>query len=80
MTKTERFAEMASRRGIECAHIGMRVSVKGRSGVIVGSNDANNLNVIFDGQKHAVNCHPTWETRYFSVDGSVLASYEGETR
>lgn len=81
MTKSQRFAAMAARRGIEFARIGMRISVNGRNGKIVGSNHADNLDVRFDGYKHISNCHPTWETRYFADDGSVLASFcEGETR
>ena len=80
LTKAEQFiADMKRHRGIDFAKIGMQVEVDGDIGTIVGMNDSANLDVTFANQqrygKHKHNCHPTWETRYFDADGSVLADY-----
>ena len=42
-------------------HLGQRITVDGKRGVIVGANSSSNLDVLFDGEKHASNCHPTWK-------------------
>lgn len=42
-------------------HIGQRITVDGKPGVIVGANESSNLDVLFDGGKRAFNCHPTWK-------------------
>lgn len=80
LTKSEQFvADMKRCRGIDFARIGMQVEVDGDIGTIVGMNSSANLDVKFANQakygKHAHNCHPTWETRYFDADGQVIADY-----
>lgn len=66
-------------RGIDFARIGMQVEVAGDIGTIVGMNSSANLDVKFANQvkygKHAHNCHPTWEARYFDAEGKVIADY-----
>jgi hypothetical protein len=42
--------------------IGQRVTVNGKTGVIVRpQGDPSHFQVRFDGQKHTVPCHPTWK-------------------
>jgi hypothetical protein len=66
---------MADMRGIKFAYQGMKVSVCGQMGTIVGSNQSLNLDVVFDGQYHRNNCHPWHETVYFDRKGNVVADY-----
>lgn len=61
-----------TRRGIHFAFLGQRIDVDGKMGTIVGGNDSLNLNVVFDGQGHVENCHPTWETTYYKNDGHTV--------
>ena len=80
LTKAEQFvADMKRCRGIDFARIGMQIEVDGDIGTIVGMNSSANLDVKFANQvkygKHAHNCHPTWEIRYFDADGKVIADY-----
>lgn len=79
-TKVEQFIEDMTRlRGIDFARIGMQIEVSGDMGTIKGLNSSANLDVVFANQakygKHAHNCHPTWETRYFNERGEVIADY-----
>lgn len=71
----DQFNRMKEMRGIEFAYQGMRIEVAGKMGTIVGSNQSLNLDVVFDGQHWADNCHPWWETRYFDRHGNVVADY-----
>ena len=59
---------------------GMRVksTYSGKSGRISGVNNSENLNVIFDGEKHISNCHPTWMMQYLNSDGVVIAEYSAK--
>jgi len=80
LTKAEQFiADMKRCRGIEFAQIGMQVEVAGERGTIEGMNSSGNLDVVFANRlkygKAKRNCHPTWETRYFDVNGGVIADY-----
>ena len=81
MTKKEKqfIEEMKRCRNIDFAQLGMMIEVNGSIGTIVGMNPSANLNVVFANQqkygKHAHNCHPTWETRYFGSNGKVIADY-----
>ena len=38
---------------------------------VVGGNSSANLNVLFDGDKTAMNCHPYWKKKIFSEDGCI---------
>jgi hypothetical protein len=71
----EQFERMAKMRGIEFAYLGMKVSVCGQMGTIVGSNRSLNLNVVYDGQYNKDNCHPWYETVYYDRKGNVVADY-----
>jgi hypothetical protein len=42
---------------------GMRVTVDGKPGTIIGFRHQY-LRVRFDGDKHALNAHPTWRVEY----------------
>ena len=79
-TKAEQFVtEMTRQRGMDFARIGMQVEVSGDIGTIQGMNSSANLDVKFANEakmgKHAHNCHPTWEIRYFDEHGGVIADY-----
>ncbi len=71
----ERFNEMKTRRGIHFAYIGQRVEVDGKSGVIIGSNSAGNLDVCFTGTTCGSNCHPYWRVKYFDANGNIIREY-----
>lgn len=69
------FKRMCELRGIGFAFQGMRVSVAGRMGTIVGANSSLNLDVVFDGKWVSNNCHPHYETIYFDNYGKEVANY-----
>ena len=68
----EQFERMKEWRDIPFAYIGMKVEVHGKMGTIVGSNSASNLDICFDAEFWANNCHPGCGTRYFDDAGKVL--------
>jgi hypothetical protein len=72
----QRFLDTAKYRGVPFARIGMRVTVDGKWGTIVGNNDSANFNVIFDGSDAPLNCHPNWMMTYYADDGTVLAEFK----
>jgi len=71
----EQFEHMKQGRGIEFAYQGMKITVCGKAGTIVGGNHSMNLDVVFDRQYHRCNCHPWHETVYFDRKGNVIADY-----
>lgn len=80
-TKAEQFiADMIRCRSIEFARVGMMVEVDGEMGTILGMNIRANLSVRMTNQlkhgKHAHNCHPTWNVKYFDDDGKVIAHFD----
>ncbi|KAA6168883.1 hypothetical protein F3K50_22255 [Pseudomonas marginalis] len=80
-TKAQQFVDSMIRcRGIEFAKLGMMVEVDGDLGTIVGMNGSANLDVQFANQlqygKHAHNCHPTWNVKYFDAAGKVIAHFD----
>lgn len=80
--KEEQFiADMIRCRGIEFARLGMKVEFEGEAGTIVGINSSSNLEVKFSNHlkfgKHAHNCHPTWNMKYFGADGGLIAHFDG---
>jgi hypothetical protein len=82
-TMDEQFiADMTRCRGMDWVRIGMQIEVAGDLGTIMGMNSSGNLDVVFVNQlkkgKHAHNCHPTWETRYFASTGAVIANYRSD--
>lgn len=75
-----RLRRTAADRGLPFVHARMQVEVEGHSGVVVDSNDSANFDVLFVEGPHAgltLNCHPTWQTKYFGDDGAVLADFTG---
>ena len=64
-------------RGLDFVKKGMKVqnTYNGKYGVIKGGNSSGNIDVVFDGQNHAENCHPTWAMRYFDDEGNVIADF-----
>jgi hypothetical protein len=80
VSKAEQFIrDMTRQRGMDFVRIGMAVEVDGKRGKIKGMNSSANLDVVFDDTaargKHAYNCHPTWETRYFDENDVCIADY-----
>ncbi len=71
----EQFKETANNRGIPFAKKGMRIKVDGKKGVIKDFNSSANLNVLFDGEKVKVNCHPTWESVFYDEDENIIADF-----
>jgi len=58
-------------RGLPAIKKGMRCEVDGKLGKVVGGNSSANLNVLFDGDKTVMNCHPYWKMKIFTEDGSI---------
>jgi hypothetical protein len=54
----EQFERICKNRGITFAYQGMKIEVAGKQGTIVGGNRSCNLDVVFDGERIASNCHP----------------------
>ena len=69
------FDDMKISRGIPFAKVGMHVNVDGKLGVIVGSNNSNNLQVQLSGFASSSNCHPHWRIKYFDDNGNVIKEY-----
>ena len=72
------FHDVARRRQVPHAQLGMRIQMESDSGVIVGSNSADNFQVLFTSGAHKgkiLPCHPTWMTRYFDKSGNVLGDF-----
>ncbi len=51
---------------------GMRCEVNGQKGKVVGGNGSANFNVLFDGDKRSMNCHPEYKMTIFNDDGSII--------
>ncbi|MDA1915035.1 hypothetical protein PDK20_27155 [Bacillus cereus] len=71
--------EIARKRNMPFLKRGMTVVVDGHKGRVASGNRSGNVNVIFEDTstfgKHSHNCHPKWETVYYSKDGNVVADY-----
>lgn len=65
-------------RGLNFVKKGMKVehTYNGKVGIIKGGNSQGNLDILFEGEKKAQNCHPTWAMKYFDEDGNVIAEYD----
>lgn len=63
--------EIAAYRGLPPIKKGQRCEVDGKPGKIWGGNSSANLNVLFDGEKHPMNCHPYWRMKIFNPDNSI---------
>jgi len=47
----------------------------GKVGIVKGGNSSGNIDVLFEGEKKAENCHPTWAMKYFDENDNVIAEY-----
>lgn len=68
-------AYIKERRNMPFIKRGMKVEVDGQLGKVTAGNRSGNINVLFDGAKFPVNCHPKWRTRFFDKEGNVIADY-----
>ena len=80
LNKADQFAaDILRTRGLDFPRIGMMIEVNGQRGTIQGMNRSANLDVVFVNQlkmgDHEHNCHPTWETCYFDVDGNIIRDF-----
>ena len=66
------FELMIKNRSIPFAKLGMKVSVEGRMGTIVGFHGLN-LAVYFDGEYNYSNCHPHWKVTYYDDNMNIIA-------
>ncbi len=75
------FQDLVRVRGqsFDFVRLGMEVEFEGDRGTIVGLNANGNLDVKFANTlkhgKHAHNCHPAFELKYFDETGKLIASY-----
>jgi len=72
------FIRNAKYRNIEFAYCGMKVSVSGCNGFIVGHNSCANLNVLFVDGEYAgqvLNCHPNFKIKYFDKQDNIIKEY-----
>ena len=69
--------DFRKRRNMPFVKRGMRVvfTYDGRKGRIAGANESSNLNIIFDGEKKSVNCHPYFKMQYFDKQGELIKEY-----
>lgn len=52
--------------------VGQRITMDGKPGTIIKPRgDPQHLNVRFDGTRHGVPVHPTWEVDYAPIQGEV---------
>ena len=63
-------------RGLPKIKMGTPCEVDGKKGVIVGGNTSANLNVLFENNDTARNCHPDYKMRIFNSFGGVM--YESD--
>ena len=76
------FMRTARRRNVQFARIGMRVSVDGERGLIVGVNSSDNFDVFFESGRFSgqtLNCHPNWRMEYFDANGNEIERTKGCT-
>lgn len=66
-----------NQRGLSFIEKGMRVenTYLNKKGIVKGGNSSGNIDVVFDGEKKAQNCHPTWAMKYFDNQGNLIAEY-----
>jgi len=66
-------------RGLHFIEKGMKVELAygntKKAGVVKGGNAMGNIDVLFDGEKRAENCHPEWAMKYFDKDGNIIKEY-----
>ncbi len=64
-------------RGLDFVKKGMKVenTYLKKVGIIKGGNSSGNLDILFDGEKRAENCHPTWAMKYFDDKGNLIKEF-----
>jgi hypothetical protein len=74
---TQKFIDsVVEYRGLPRLKKGQRCEVDGKTGRVWGGNSAANLNVLFDGERHAKNCHPNYRMKIFNDAGDVIHESE----
>ena len=70
-------AEVRKQRGLPFLKRGIRVfhTHNQKWGTITGGNNSGNINVRFDGESNACNCHPTWKMKYYDSEGKVIEEF-----
>jgi hypothetical protein len=68
-------ARIAQNYGVP-AELGRRVTVNGRTGVIVG-HDQSGL-IVSDSEDHQFIAHPTWRVTYEEAEGASVAAFAEE--
>ena len=63
-------------RAIPHVKKGMKCSVEGRLGQIVGGNTSANFNVKFDDNGDIRNCHPYWKFQIYTETGLIYYDKE----
>lgn len=63
-------------RGVPKVTKGMKCSVDGRSGSIVGGNSSANFNVRMDDTGRVYNCHPYYKMQIFTETGLLYYDHE----
>lgn len=72
---SDQFKSMCEYRKIPFAYCGMKVTIGGEEGYIVGHNESANLNVLFLQGKYkgqTLSCHPHSEVVYYDKDGNIV--------
>ena len=64
--------EVVEYRGLPPIKKGWRCEVDGKQGRIWGGNHCANLNILFDGDKKPMNCHPEYKMKIFDDKGNVV--------
>jgi len=71
---SDEFLRNAEYRNIPFAYCGMKVSVNGRFGVIIGHNSSANLDILFDDGTNG-SCHPNWKMTYYKASGEIIKQF-----
>lgn len=72
MTRQELLDNTCKQRGLPSLAVGNPCEVDGRTGIIVGGNYSANLDVVFDGDNFASNCHPHWQMKIYNHSGDEI--------
>lgn len=64
-------------RGLPLVKRGTRIlhTHNNKKGRVASGNDSGNFNIIFDGEKKSINCHPHYKMIYYDKEGKILYDY-----
>jgi hypothetical protein len=77
---TEDLARVAINRGVPNVKMGMKVNIDGRIAVLIGADCNCNFELMDTEEFCIIHAHPTWETTYYSDDGSVIYEFKKAQR